>query len=104
MEKQNKGGSVSVSKEIKKAKFEAEDKVRPLIGSYAGQLGIVKEINDMILNTHSEPSYKVRFEIQSQFGYSDYDYRWYQERELSPNVLSPMGFHMEESRENRNAS
>jgi hypothetical protein len=84
---------------MKKARFETGDNVRPMTGTYSGQMGIVKEINDMILTPNSEPTYKVQFEVKSQFGYSDYDYRWYTERELSPNVLSPMGFHQEERHE-----
>jgi hypothetical protein len=79
-------------KETKKAKFETEDKVRPVTGLHRGELGIVKEINDMILTPNSNVCYKVRFEVKSQFGYSDYEHAWYQENELSPNQLSPMGF------------
>ena len=85
-----------MSKEIKKARFEQEDKVRPVTGAYAGHLGIVKEVHDLILTASSDVTYRVRFNVTNQFGFADYDYIWYTERELSPNMLSQIGFKKEE--------
>jgi hypothetical protein len=83
----------------KKAMFEVGDKVRPHNGFRINMLGTVKEVHDMILTPHSQVTYKVRFDTKSQFGLPDYEDIWYPENELNPNVLSPMGFHKEESHE-----
>jgi hypothetical protein len=82
-------------REQKKAKFETGDNVRPVSGLHKGEIGIIKEVHDMILTPNALASYKVRFDVKSQFGYSDYEYGWYAENELMPNVIGAMGFSME---------
>ena len=78
------------------ARFEYGDKVRPIRGIRRGEMGTIKEIHGMVLTPNSEVTYKVRFDVVTQFGYSDYEYGCYQESELQPVVVGQMGFTMED--------
>jgi len=76
--------------------FEVNDPVRPHTGIHAGELGMIKEVNTVVLTPHAAVAYKVRFQIISQFGYADYEDLWYTENQLQSVRVGNIGFKMGE--------
>lgn len=76
--------------------FEVNDPVRPHTGIHAGELGMIKEVNTVVLTPHAAVAYKVRFNVTTQFGYTDYEDIWYTENQLQLVKAGTVGFKMEE--------